>query len=71
VKFINKIELYEPLHVLLVWVTLIVFEFCIAIFYIIEVEFNWGQILYPKKYRLIELRMQGGYPKKIEFYEIV
>jgi hypothetical protein len=40
VKFINKIELYEPLYVLLVLVTLFAFEFHIAIFDIVEVEFG-------------------------------
>jgi hypothetical protein len=40
VKFINKIELYEPLYVLLVWITLFVFEFHIAISDIVEVEFG-------------------------------
>jgi hypothetical protein len=38
VKFINKIELYEPLYVLLVWV--FVFEFHTAISDIVEVEFE-------------------------------
>jgi hypothetical protein len=37
-NFINEIELNEPLYVLLVWITLFVFEFHIAIFDIIEVE---------------------------------
>jgi hypothetical protein len=40
VKFINKIKLYEPLYVLLVWITLFVFEFHTAIFYIVNVEFG-------------------------------
>jgi hypothetical protein len=40
VKFINKIELCEPLYVLLVWVTLFVFEFHTAISDIVEVEFE-------------------------------
>jgi hypothetical protein len=40
VKFINKIELYELLFVLLVWITLFVFEFHTAISDIIEVEFG-------------------------------
>jgi hypothetical protein len=39
-KFINKIELYEPLYVLLVWIILFVFEFYTAIFDIVEVEFE-------------------------------
>jgi hypothetical protein len=40
VEFINKIELYEPLYVLLVWVTVFVFEFHTTIFDIVEVEFG-------------------------------
>jgi hypothetical protein len=40
VKFINKIELYEPLYVLLVWVTLFVFEFHTTISDIIDAEFE-------------------------------
>jgi hypothetical protein len=40
VKFINKIELYETLYVILIWVTLFVFEFYIAISDIVEVEFG-------------------------------
>ena len=38
VKFKNKIELYEPLYILLVWVTLFVFTVHNAISNIIEVE---------------------------------
>jgi hypothetical protein len=40
VKFIIKIELYELLYVLVVWVTVFVFEFYIAISDIVEVEFG-------------------------------
>jgi hypothetical protein len=40
VKFMNKIELYEPLYVLLVWITLFAFEFHTAISYIVEDEFE-------------------------------
>jgi hypothetical protein len=40
VKFIIKIELYEPVYVLLIWVTLFVFEFHTAISNIVEVEFG-------------------------------
>jgi hypothetical protein len=40
VKFINKIELCEPLYVLLVWITLLVFEFHTAISDIVDVEFR-------------------------------
>jgi hypothetical protein len=29
-----------------------------------------GRFYIPKKYMLIELRMQGGYPQKLEFIEI-
>jgi hypothetical protein len=39
-KFIIKIELYELLYVLVVWITLFVFEFYIAISDIVEVEFR-------------------------------
>jgi hypothetical protein len=39
-KFINKIELYESLYVLLVWVTPFVFEFHTAISDIVGVEFG-------------------------------
>jgi hypothetical protein len=40
VKFINKVELYEPLYVLLIWVILFVFEFHTAISDIIDMEFG-------------------------------
>jgi hypothetical protein len=40
VNFVIKIELYELLYVLVVWVTLFVFEFYIAISDIVEVEFG-------------------------------
>jgi hypothetical protein len=40
VKFINKINLFEPLYVLLIWVTLLVFEFHTTIFDIVYVEFG-------------------------------
>jgi hypothetical protein len=40
VKFIDKIALCEPLYVLLIWITLFVFEFHIAISDIVEVEFE-------------------------------
>ena len=39
-KFIIKIELYEPLYVLVIWVILFVFVFYIAISDIVEVEFG-------------------------------
>jgi hypothetical protein len=40
VKFINKIELYEPLYLLLIWITVFVFELYIAISNIIDMEFG-------------------------------
>jgi hypothetical protein len=40
VKFINKVELYEPLYVLQILVTLFVFEFHTAISDIIDMEFG-------------------------------
>jgi hypothetical protein len=42
VEFINKINLFEPLYVLLVWIMLFVFEFHIAISDIVDVEFGKG-----------------------------
>jgi hypothetical protein len=42
VKFINKVELYAPLYLLLIWVTLFVFEFHTSISDIIDVEFGRG-----------------------------
>ena len=39
-KIIIKIELYEPLYVLVVWVILFVFVFYITIFDIVEVVFG-------------------------------
>jgi hypothetical protein len=40
VKFIDKIDLCEPLYVLLIWITLFIFEYHIAISDIVEVEFE-------------------------------
>jgi hypothetical protein len=40
VKFMNKVELYEPLYLFLIWVTMFVFEFHTAIFDIIDMEFG-------------------------------
>jgi hypothetical protein len=40
VKFINKMKLFEPLYVLLVWITLLVFEFHTIISDIVDVEFG-------------------------------
>jgi hypothetical protein len=40
VKFINKVELYEPLYVLQILVTLFVFEFQTAISDVMDMEFG-------------------------------
>jgi hypothetical protein len=40
VKFINKVELYEPLYVVQILVTLFVFEFQTAISDVMDMEFG-------------------------------
>jgi hypothetical protein len=40
VKFKNKVELYEPLYLLLIWITFFVFELHTAISDIIDMEFG-------------------------------
>jgi hypothetical protein len=39
-KFINKVELYEPLYVVQILVTLFVFEFQTAISNVMDMEFG-------------------------------